>query len=141
MPTQRSLAALRQTAYYRQIAHFGNRNPKFSVTGRTDGEQDNEMVFGTDVTASQREDIRQICRHLDLSFKCVGSGTQKKIVVTRPDYAEIYGPDWDKVEEIGTPKIEKPLCIRFTAGNEFNQRLVGWRVLFSKYCVVSHFSV
>eukprot|EP00931_Biecheleriopsis_adriatica_P013345 TRINITY_DN114713_c0_g1_i1.p1 TRINITY_DN114713_c0_g1~~TRINITY_DN114713_c0_g1_i1.p1 ORF type:complete len:200 (-),score=45.84 TRINITY_DN114713_c0_g1_i1:11-580(-) len=44
-----------------------------------------EFGFGTKVNSTQREDIRQICKHMSLNFRCVGQGTQKRIVALKLD--------------------------------------------------------
>ncbi|CAK9066857.1 Peptidyl-prolyl cis-trans isomerase A [Durusdinium trenchii] len=44
-----------------------------------------ELGFGTDVNSTGREDIRQICKHMGLNFRCVGDGTQKRIMALKLD--------------------------------------------------------
>ena len=44
-----------------------------------------EFGFGTDVNSTGREDIRQICKHMGLNFRCVGDGTQKRIMALKLD--------------------------------------------------------
>ncbi|CAJ1396082.1 unnamed protein product [Effrenium voratum] len=44
-----------------------------------------ELGFGTDINSTGREDIRQICKHLGLNFRCVGDGTQKRIMALKLD--------------------------------------------------------
>ncbi|CAE8630089.1 unnamed protein product [Polarella glacialis] len=44
-----------------------------------------EHSFPTSVNSTAREDIRQICKHLCLNFRCRGEGTQKRILALKLD--------------------------------------------------------
>ena len=63
MSGQRSLAHLRRTEFYQQLVVFAGQ------------EEERELKFSPKVNSTQREDIRQICRHLELSFKTHGEGS------------------------------------------------------------------
>ena len=39
------------------------------------------------VTSAERDQVRQICKHLDLPFKVFGEGTEKYMVVRKPDFS------------------------------------------------------
>jgi len=39
------------------------------------------------VTSAERDQVRQICKHLDLPFKVFGEGTEKYMVIRKPDFS------------------------------------------------------
>lgn len=39
------------------------------------------------VTSAERDQVRQICKHFDLPFKVFGEGTEKYMVVRKPDFS------------------------------------------------------
>jgi len=73
MAYQRSLSRLQASPHWRTLE-------KFAVD-----ELQLEQSFGTKVTSAAREDIRQICRHFNMNFRCVGDGSQKRIVALKFD--------------------------------------------------------
>lgn len=99
MSTQRTLQHLRRSPFYSRLSEFV-------------ASQSKEITFGTDTTSEQREDIRQICKHLDLSFKTTGVGSQKKITVLKWETGFSFkGPDWTGLEFIGVGKAK--IVMRF----------------------------
>jgi len=54
-----------------------------------DNESSNEesLQLPPSITSAERDQIRQICKHFDLPFKVFGEGTEKYMVIRRPDYS------------------------------------------------------
>uniref|UniRef100_A0A7S1AMP3 Uncharacterized protein n=1 Tax=Noctiluca scintillans TaxID=2966 RepID=A0A7S1AMP3_NOCSC len=73
MAFQRTLSRLQASAHWETIEVFAK-----------DGER-LEHTFPRTVASTAREDIRQICRYFDVNYRCVGTGTQKKITALKLD--------------------------------------------------------
>lgn len=73
MAMQRSLAQLRISPLYKQIYAFSSND------------EQEFLDFPASLNSCDREDVRQICKHLDLRFITKGDGTQKAIRVLKTD--------------------------------------------------------
>ncbi len=51
------------------------------------------------VTSAERDQVRQICKHLDLPFKVFGEGTEKYMVVRKPDFSYFAQVDQQSTDE------------------------------------------
>ena len=98
MAHQRSITHLRRSRFYRSLLDF-----------QDDPGQDT-LTFSKDVNSTEREDIRQICKHLELSFKCNGQGSQKYMVVIKPNYVDPKLPNFSK-EVVAMAADKKRLII------------------------------
>ena len=45
------------------------------------------LTLPKSVTSAERDTVRQICKHFDVPFKVHGEGTEKFMVLRRPDYS------------------------------------------------------
>ena len=75
MSGQKSLHFLRTTKYWSMLQKF------------LDDPVSDVLELPRSVTSSERDQIRQICKHLDLPFKVFGEGTEKYMVVRKPDFS------------------------------------------------------
>mmetsp|Transcript_64373 Transcript_64373/g.178926 ORF Transcript_64373/g.178926 Transcript_64373/m.178926 type:complete len:215 (+) Transcript_64373:34-678(+) len=73
MAFQRSYSRLQSSPHWRRLETFAADNVRL------------ELQFGTEVTSTAREDIRQICKYLNLNFRCIGQGMHKRIVALKLD--------------------------------------------------------
>lgn len=75
MSGQKSLHFLRSTKYWSMLQKFLD-DPVTDV-----------LELPRSVTSAERDQVRQICKHLDLPFKVFGEGTEKYMVVRKPDFS------------------------------------------------------
>ncbi|CAE8733808.1 unnamed protein product [Polarella glacialis] len=73
MAFQRGWNKLQNSPYWKPLEAFAADSTKV------------EHSFPTSVNSTAREDIRQICKHLCLNFRCRGEGTQKRILALKLD--------------------------------------------------------
>mmetsp|Transcript_49838 Transcript_49838/g.93421 ORF Transcript_49838/g.93421 Transcript_49838/m.93421 type:complete len:200 (+) Transcript_49838:88-687(+) len=73
MAFQRSVSRLQASPHWPLLEKFKEDGTKL------------ELKFGNRVTSTAREDIRQICKHFGLNFRCIGAGVQKHIVALKFD--------------------------------------------------------
>eukprot|EP00927_Polykrikos_kofoidii_P010748 TRINITY_DN14541_c0_g1_i1.p1 TRINITY_DN14541_c0_g1~~TRINITY_DN14541_c0_g1_i1.p1 ORF type:complete len:198 (-),score=50.59 TRINITY_DN14541_c0_g1_i1:42-635(-) len=73
MSFQRSYGRLQASPHWRTIEEFAKDKTRL------------ELPFGTEISSSLREDIRQICKYIGVNFRCVGQGSQKRMVVLKFD--------------------------------------------------------
>mmetsp|Transcript_41909 Transcript_41909/g.130458 ORF Transcript_41909/g.130458 Transcript_41909/m.130458 type:complete len:188 (+) Transcript_41909:46-609(+) len=73
MAYQRTVSRLQGTPYWKTLEDFAADASRL------------EHGFGLRVTSAAREDIRQICKYLGLNFRCVGEGSQKRIMALKLD--------------------------------------------------------
>ena len=52
-----------------------------------DDETQETLTLPGSVTASERDQIRQICKHFDVPFKVHGEGSEKYMVLRKPDFS------------------------------------------------------
>lgn len=48
---------------------------------------DESLTLPKSVTAAERDQIRQICKHFDVPFKVFGEGAEKYMVLRKPDFS------------------------------------------------------
>lgn len=75
MSGQKPLRFLRSTKYWSMVQNFMDDTTQESLT------------LPRSVTASERDQIRQICKHFDVPFKVFGEGSEKYMVLRKPDYS------------------------------------------------------
>eukprot|EP00747_Dinoflagellata_sp_TGD_P166499 gnl/TRDRNA2_/TRDRNA2_189373_c0_seq1.p1 gnl/TRDRNA2_/TRDRNA2_189373_c0~~gnl/TRDRNA2_/TRDRNA2_189373_c0_seq1.p1 ORF type:complete len:239 (-),score=57.45 gnl/TRDRNA2_/TRDRNA2_189373_c0_seq1:37-693(-) len=73
MAGQRSYGRLQASHYWKTLEKFKADDSRL------------EHNFGTAVNSVGREDIRQICRYMNLNFRCTGEGSCKKISALKLD--------------------------------------------------------
>eukprot|EP00929_Paragymnodinium_shiwhaense_P049055 TRINITY_DN24764_c0_g1_i1.p1 TRINITY_DN24764_c0_g1~~TRINITY_DN24764_c0_g1_i1.p1 ORF type:complete len:192 (-),score=52.80 TRINITY_DN24764_c0_g1_i1:302-877(-) len=73
MAFQRGHARLQSSPHYKKLEDFANDPTRL------------EMNFPYTVNSTVREDIRQICKQLAINFKCIGQGTQKRMIALKLD--------------------------------------------------------
>ena len=75
MSGQKPLHFLRSTKYWSMVQNFLD-----------DGSQET-LSLPRSVTASERDQIRQICKHFDVPFKVHGEGSEKVMILRKPDFS------------------------------------------------------
>eukprot|EP00928_Gymnodinium_smaydae_P042867 TRINITY_DN28833_c0_g1_i1.p1 TRINITY_DN28833_c0_g1~~TRINITY_DN28833_c0_g1_i1.p1 ORF type:complete len:219 (-),score=70.22 TRINITY_DN28833_c0_g1_i1:362-961(-) len=73
MAFQRSYARLQASPHWKTLEEFSLDGTRL------------ELQFPLSVTSTVREDIRQICKYLNLNFRCIGQGSQKRIYALKMD--------------------------------------------------------
>mmetsp|Transcript_20624 Transcript_20624/g.30730 ORF Transcript_20624/g.30730 Transcript_20624/m.30730 type:complete len:177 (-) Transcript_20624:409-939(-) len=73
MAFQRNFGRLQSSPHWKPLEAFAADDTRL------------ELPFGLRVNSTAREDIRQICKYLNLNFRCVGEGSQKKIIALKMD--------------------------------------------------------
>lgn len=75
MSGQKSLHFLRSTKYWSLVQQF------------LDDPSQETLSLPRSVTSGDRDQIRQICKHFDVPFKVHGEGSEKFMVLRKPDYS------------------------------------------------------
>lgn len=75
MSGQKPLHFLRSTKYWSLVQQF------------LDDQSQETLSLPTSVTAADRDLVRQICKHFDVPFKVHGEGTEKFMMLRKPDYS------------------------------------------------------
>ena len=95
MSGQKPLHFLRSTRFWSIVQNF------------LDDPVSSEHEFPRLVTAAERDQIRQICKHFDVPFKVHGEGTEKYMVIRKPDFSYFDDPD-----ESSPLEQMKKLCVK-----------------------------
>jgi hypothetical protein len=74
MSGQKPLHFLRATKYWGMVQNFLDT-------------PDETLTLPKSVTAAERDQIRQICKHFDVPFKVFGEGAEKYMVLRKPDFS------------------------------------------------------
>ncbi len=75
MSGQKPLHFLRATKYWSMVQNF------------LDDPSQESLELPKSVTASERDQVRQICKHFDVPFKVFGEGSEKQMVLKKPDFS------------------------------------------------------
>jgi hypothetical protein len=73
MSGQKPLHFLRATKFWSMVQNF------------IDDQSQDTLSLPRSVTASERDQVRQICKHFDVPFKVHGEGSEKYMVLGKPD--------------------------------------------------------
>ena len=58
------------------------------------------LELPTSVTAAERDQVRQICKHFDAPFKVHGEGAAKFMVVRKPDFSYLEDQEKSPMEQL-----------------------------------------
>ena len=75
MSGQKPLHFLRATKYWSMVQQF------------LDDPTEETLSLPPSVTAAERDQIRQICKHFDVPFKVHGEGSEKFMMLRKPDFS------------------------------------------------------
>lgn len=75
MSGQKPLHFLRSTRFWSMVQTF------------LDDPESEVLELPRSLTAAERDQVRQICKHFDTPFKVLGEGVEKYMVIRKPDYS------------------------------------------------------
>lgn len=93
MSGQKPLHILRTSKYWSVVQKF------------LDDESQEFLELPRSVNSTDRDTIRQICKHFDVPFKVTGEGTEKVMVIRKPDFSYLE-PD-NVVDNILTHQLSE----------------------------------
>ena len=93
MSGQKPLHFLRATRFWPVVQQF------------LDG-VDETLSFPKSVTAAERDQIRQICKHFDVTFKVHGEGAEKYMEIRRPDFSYLEAAEEQQQTLLLTDRTE-----------------------------------
>ena len=64
------------------------------------------LTLPKSITAAERDQIRQICKHFDLPFKVHGDGSEKFMVIRKPDYSYFEAAEHEQQAVFAIEKSE-----------------------------------
>lgn len=74
------------------------------------------------ITAAERDQIRQICKHFDVPFKVHGEGAEKQMVLRKPDFSSFEAAEEQQqaVFETGRTEIDRLKKLVVKLSGDFN---------------------
>lgn len=107
MSGQKPLHFLRTTRYWSLVSNFLD-DPTSEI-----------LELPKSVTAADRDQVRQICKHFDAPFKVHGEGTEKYMVVRKPDFSYLDEHQVSPIEQLcvrlarslALEKLKYQLCL------------------------------
>jgi hypothetical protein len=85
MSGQKPLHILKTSKYWSVVQKF------------LDDESQELLELPRSVNSTDRDVIRQICKHFDVPFKVSGEGTEKVMVLRRPDFSYLENPEENQI--------------------------------------------
>ena len=111
MSGQKPLHFLKSTRYWSMIQQF------------LDDPSKETLSLPRYVTAADRDYVRQICKHFDVPFKVHGEGTEKYMVLRKPDFSYFDEAEKEVAKQyINSAEVEKYRNLVIKLSSELNQQ-------------------
>jgi hypothetical protein len=85
MSGQKPLHFLRSTRFWQTVRDF------------LDDPSAETLELPRTITSAERDQVRQICKHFDIPFKVFGEGSEKYMVIRKPDFSYFEAVEKDSI--------------------------------------------